>query len=113
MLCHCQGKKSGLTSKLQPTYEGPYRIIEISYPNIRIETMDGEENEKIHVNRTKPYYTESHGKRVRFNDNVTIAEFDKADGQAQATNKETTIQPTAAADASTKYNLRSRTRAFV
>lgn len=49
---HASGK--GLTSKLMPIYQGPYRITGVKYPNIVIESLNQPNHvEIIHVNRTK------------------------------------------------------------
>lgn len=51
--------KKGITPKLLPLYQGPYKIVEIRYPNIVIELVQNPKHiETIHVNRTKRYFTQ-------------------------------------------------------
>lgn len=52
--------KRGLTTKLLPKYEGPFRIIEINYPNVRIQCLKNPKSlETLHVNRTRKFHVEN------------------------------------------------------
>uniref|UniRef100_A0A915HNS6 Uncharacterized protein n=1 Tax=Romanomermis culicivorax TaxID=13658 RepID=A0A915HNS6_ROMCU len=52
--------KRGQTKKLRPIFDGPYKIIKITYPNVMIENKSKHVGyETIHVNRTKPFNNQS------------------------------------------------------
>uniref|UniRef100_A0A915KRK8 Uncharacterized protein n=1 Tax=Romanomermis culicivorax TaxID=13658 RepID=A0A915KRK8_ROMCU len=49
--------KKGRIKKLQSIFEGPFKILDVTYPNIRIEKKRMRNGiETIHVNHSKPFY---------------------------------------------------------
>jgi len=67
----------GLTQKLLPKYVGPFKILDVDYPNIIIQLPQGG-TEKIHVNDTKPYSLPPNAStKLRIKDPVVAAKEQK------------------------------------
>lgn len=50
--------KRGLTAKLLPTFEGPYEVIDVKYPNIIVKHVEKPNViETLHLNRTRKFNT--------------------------------------------------------
>jgi len=96
ILKESQVRKPGISKKLLPLYDGPYRVVSVKYPNIEVQLLsDSTKREVIHVNRTKRFY-----KRLsqEISDQSTLPVPDRH------VDKEDTL----AVQPSHTYNLRSR-----